>query len=1050
MLRIVHLSDFHYSDSTKRDFELYCLKPLVEDLKVINSKRKIDLIIFSGDLVDKGGGSFNGDLEIAFLTFEENVMAPILEALELPKERFIIVPGNHDVDQKADDIIDEAGLKHTLTSIEAVNDYIDSNVLLKGSRRIEKYKEFEKYLYNNTTHITSNFVSTFKFSIDGLNVGISGFNSAWRCRDSKTDKGAILLGERQVANATEALADCDLKIAVIHHPLDWLAPFEKIQVENMIQRAYTMMFCGHVHEGGSHYSTNMYGGNLFVSAAPANWSASIRTNTPNFSNGYAYIDYNLSNITVYNRSYFHLKECFNPNIYIGDEEGKVIYNLPSQPLINSLIKKKELCETIITERISQIDEHLLTFRANTLAPKKVDELFVMPRLTHQQSKDNEEVYNLDQLCSSNENILMLGAKESGKTILLDKLLVEFTQNIMKYNKIPVYINLEKRINRYETEIARYLNVKIHEVEELLNNQDVVLLLDDLSSSHKSISKLSMLEKLIEKHPNIRVIVTATSFVSSDLPVEFRDFPLLSSFKLLQINLFKSNQIRGLIKKWFSTNPNYKSDESLEDIVNIFNKLDIPRTPLAVSMFLCSIELQPNYKPTNNAALLENFIEILFDKHDPQEMYLEMFNYKNKERLLAEISHKMFKDNNVDYRIKRVDLINFIESYLNTRRFSYKADDILKDLEKVGIFIEDIEDSCYFLKFRFNCFFSYFLMKNMEFLPEFKDYILSEDNFLHFVDEIDYYTGIKRDEETILTLITERMTKMFSEVIEQTNHVLSHDEIFHSNNQLVSNLSDDLLTNIPRSEMPSTESIDEMHDTKMELAASFQQHGNKRIDEEFSDYKKLELSWTLVARVLKNTEETINGKLKAEVYQKIIKYSATYITLARILIEENLKQNMGSHSVGDEYTLFLDYLPTGLQLVLFNLVSSSKLSMVMEEDLKEKLNFVSEYSELEIFLSLLNFLDLNNFEGISYVREFLKIYKRNYIGDNMSLKLVYMYRIKPQNSTQEKELLSLLGELKTRHLKPFEKNQIKSRIIQGLKDDKAQRIRKGELDEEGIA
>ncbi|WP_080724289.1 metallophosphoesterase [Paenibacillus polymyxa] len=58
MLRIVHLSDFHYSDSTKRDFELYCLKPLVEDLKVINSKRKIDLIIFSGDLVDKGGGKF--------------------------------------------------------------------------------------------------------------------------------------------------------------------------------------------------------------------------------------------------------------------------------------------------------------------------------------------------------------------------------------------------------------------------------------------------------------------------------------------------------------------------------------------------------------------------------------------------------------------------------------------------------------------------------------------------------------------------------------------------------------------------------------------------------------------------------------------------------------------------------------------------------------------------------------------------------------------------------------------------------------------------------
>lgn len=1044
MIRIVHLSDFHFSNNNK-DFELYCLKPLVNDLIKINEVKEIDLIIFSGDLIDKGGLSFDKDIELAFLSFEELVINPLIEALNIQRDRFIFVPGNHDIDKFADKPMLEVGMEHTLTSVEAINSFIDDNDLTLGANRIKQYKEFERYYYKETEHHIDNFSSTFKFTFNGVKVGISGLNSAWRCWDSDSDNGKLLLGERQVALAIEALNDCDLKIAVVHHPLDWISSIERAQIEHMIQRSYNMLFCGHVHEGGSRYSTSMYGGNLFVSAAPANWSSSIRTNNFNYTNGYAYIDYDFQQIVVYNRSYYHVKGCFDPNPNRGDSEGKSVYGLPTEEQSHFIIKKKDICEAIIAEQISQLDEHLLSYRTNTLAPKSINELFVMPRLTQRLDKNDEKSFTLEEICSSDSNLLLIGAKESGKTILLDKLLVELMDKLYEYNKIPVYIDLNKTINRFETEISRYLiELRIKEVPDFLSSQDVVLLIDNISASPKLKSILIALEKLMIDYPRIRVIATATSMVSADIPMEFRDYSIISNFKPIQINPFKSNQIRSLIEKWFSTNPHFKNEDSLKEVIGIFNKLDIPRTPLAVSMFLCIIEIQPNFSPVNNATLLEHYLEILFEKHAPQEILSEVFDFKNKQRLLAEIAYKMFHDNDLDYRIDRVSLISFIAGYLESRKFYYKADDILNDLEKVGVFKEEIEEGSFYLRFRFNCFFRFFLMKNMEFNLSFKEHVLHEDNYLYFVDEIDYYTGIKRDEEDILFLTNIRMIEKFESLIQSESNLLNLDDIFQ-NNSLVSDLRDELLANIPVYDKPSRDSLDELADTQLELAPS-SYNGVKKIDGELSTYRQLENTWVLVAKVLKNTEETSRGDLKLEVYNKLLKYSATYIALARMM----LVKSSDEINLNSDLAMILDFLPTGLHSILSSLISSSKLSVVLEEDLVEKLKNATSYSEIEILLSLFNFIELNIVMSMDYIRDFLRIVKKRYIIDNLTIKLTYLYYTRPSNSRIDNQILNYISEIKTKHTNLAVKNRAKTKIMEEMRDEKIQRMRRGSIDGEIIA
>lgn len=353
MLRIIHLSDFHYSRTNHRDFELYCLKPLINDLQKYKEKKSIDLIIFSGDMIDKGGASFDASIETGFLEFKKNVIEPLLENLELSKDKFIFVPGNHDIEQNADNKILETGVLSTLVSTQAVNEFIDENIdqeEVYGARRITAFKKFEKDFFKHTDHQISNFSSTYKFEFDGLKLGISCLNSAWRCKDSELDKGRILIGERQIVNAREQIEDCDLKIAVVHHPLDWLTSFEQKSIDQMIRKTYQIMLCGHVHEGESSYSTSLLG-SLLVLVAPSNWTVNVRSNDRNFANGYSLIDIDGTDVIIKYRRYNHSKEAFVPDTDQGDEKGEMPYKLLSNEALTILKKKMKFVKSL--EQIKQ-------------------------------------------------------------------------------------------------------------------------------------------------------------------------------------------------------------------------------------------------------------------------------------------------------------------------------------------------------------------------------------------------------------------------------------------------------------------------------------------------------------------------------------------------------------------------------------------------------------------------------------------------------------------------------------------------------------------------
>jgi tetratricopeptide (TPR) repeat protein len=78
------------------------------------------------------------------------------------------------------------------------------------------------------------------------------------CGRKDNDKGFVLVGEPQIHDSLANISDADVKIAVVHHPFDWLEVFDCERVERELQNKFDFILCGHTHkprvrnENGTH------------------------------------------------------------------------------------------------------------------------------------------------------------------------------------------------------------------------------------------------------------------------------------------------------------------------------------------------------------------------------------------------------------------------------------------------------------------------------------------------------------------------------------------------------------------------------------------------------------------------------------------------------------------------------------------------------------------------------------------------------------------------------------------------------------------------------
>ena len=241
-LNILHISDAHIQKKEETEIKEIAVK-LFEDIEKVQLEYnlRIDLICFTGDLIQRGDRAEVGENQwnLAMDIF----VKPLLSRLDLAMDQFIYVPGNHEVN--IDKIVKatENGLKiKTIGEIDEIIREFD----VSYNNRLSYFYNNISNMYNDSKFGTLGY--SFKRSINGIKVGIVCIDSAWRSSGKgESEKGYLYIGIRQIKELYSQIEETELKICMMHHPLDWLEACEALEIEKMLTN-FDIVLRGHVHD----------------------------------------------------------------------------------------------------------------------------------------------------------------------------------------------------------------------------------------------------------------------------------------------------------------------------------------------------------------------------------------------------------------------------------------------------------------------------------------------------------------------------------------------------------------------------------------------------------------------------------------------------------------------------------------------------------------------------------------------------------------------------------------------------------------------------------
>jgi len=351
-MRLVHLSDIHLSKQNFQEFKNNYRDALLKDLESYHRQKKIDLLIITGDLIDKGGFSLFDlpeykDESDPYVIFEKEFIFPIIERIGIDKNDILFIPGNHDIDENQILWVQEKKMKSSLKN-ETVNGYLNTNhgSFNETNIRIQKFKEFEKRFHtNNSKYNFSNNQSSYVYTYNAENVGILLVNDSWRCSTCRiaNEEEGHFFGVQQLYDGLEELKKYDpiFNICLFHHSLNDFR--EKDEVKRVLhQSSIGLVLFGHYHTTAFFNFYEPYGSCKMIRGRTA-------LNKPDeinaaFKPGYQIIDFDLGAgriQQIHFRKYQYAQTSFVGDTDIAPSNGVDSGEVDSSFFTLNMIKKSQ-------------------------------------------------------------------------------------------------------------------------------------------------------------------------------------------------------------------------------------------------------------------------------------------------------------------------------------------------------------------------------------------------------------------------------------------------------------------------------------------------------------------------------------------------------------------------------------------------------------------------------------------------------------------------------------------------------------------------------------
>ncbi len=256
----LHISDLHFCEPRHGWDANRVIEALNNDFRYMVAEHGLmpDLIFFTGDAAF---GQLKPDGEWAIANQYRDVGA-LFELIrtsftpEIQIDNFFIIPGNHDVNRSK-------VLSATTQMLEGLLRQSPSDALRQIQQMIQsnsndwkvcldRLSDYAQFLENNhydhllahKEHLAYSAVRKF----GEITLGLIGLNSAWSCC-CEGEKGRLWLGGKwQIHTLYPEIRNADIKIGLIHHPVNWLCAAEDPSVNKDIEKHFHFLLHGHEHE----------------------------------------------------------------------------------------------------------------------------------------------------------------------------------------------------------------------------------------------------------------------------------------------------------------------------------------------------------------------------------------------------------------------------------------------------------------------------------------------------------------------------------------------------------------------------------------------------------------------------------------------------------------------------------------------------------------------------------------------------------------------------------------------------------------------------------
>lgn len=769
---IIHLSDIHFCSENQ---EVICeqLQKLLIDIKMISEKEKIsiDAICLTGDLINAGANN-----EKEFDLFYKKFILPLLENTKLELENIFFVPGNHEIDTSKIDEFTEEGACTKLVDSNSIDDFFRKPSLTVLDR-IAYFKDiYNKYCKAQLVY-EDEFCRCYKKEIHGVSFGFACLNSAWRSSGKGyIERGKMIIGSSQVRKALDAISDMQIKVCLVHHPLDWLVECDQFDVEKCIYN-FDLILNGHIHTLDSKRIV-AYHGESVISTCGKFFP------TQDIYNGYSIISINPETLEgdIYLRQYYAgARNCFDENLQLY-KNGTFGFRIGNR---NSLQKKAfEVLRDIQTEFMHHASSFFVSNFAGNKLVQSFEDAFVIPllgRFSEYEKESNLELNDLKNynasdsylsleniICDQHKNIVILGKKEYGKTTLLHYIMCRYFKQYMEFNKIPVLIDcaedfsgksvIEKKCVHFFAEFGSgLLSISVKEIQEMAHEGRFVFLFDNLDI--KSQKKLEKIKKFAIDFPKNRFIFSTMELIDTEDITDAINFLDLHIMRVY-IHSMKEQQVRALASSMFSGA--FTVNENIIDKTLLcFRNTNLPKTPFVVSLVLSLCSEDTDLVPLNESTVMQNFLDALLDKNSKESARISAYDHVIKEDFLCYLVEKMYRTG--VYAFSQQEFEELLAQYHQSKGFTIKESKFDQLFFDKGIL--------YFhagvITFRYSCMAHYYLAKLALKSPDIFNQIFTGDNYLDYYYEINYLTGLARDRHDIY----EKLSKDFEDVLKQCQPIL---------------------------------------------------------------------------------------------------------------------------------------------------------------------------------------------------------------------------------------------------------------------------------------